>query len=105
MRRLWILGATLLCLLAPAAARAAYLQPIGNFEKPIYVTSDPGNPDRLFVVERPGRIKVVEGGSVATFADLTSPLHHGGGRAGATLDRDGAELRFHGALLRRLRPG
>jgi glucose/arabinose dehydrogenase len=70
MRCLRILGAVLLCLLVPAAARAAYLQPIGSFEKPIYVTSDPGNPDRLFVVERPGRIKVVEGASVGTFADL-----------------------------------
>lgn len=70
MLALRTLGAVLLCLLVPAAARAATLQPIGNFEKPIYVTSDPGNPDRLFVVERPGRIKVVEGGTVSTFADL-----------------------------------
>jgi hypothetical protein len=70
MRLLRTLGAVFLCLLVPTAARAATLQPIGNFEKPIYVTSDPGNPDRLFVVERPGRVKVVEGGTFATFADL-----------------------------------
>jgi glucose/arabinose dehydrogenase len=72
MHALRILGALLACLLVPAAAQAAYLQPIGNFEKPIYVTSDPGNPDRLFVVERAGRIKLVEGGTVSTFADLRS---------------------------------
>ncbi|MGV1049593.1 MAG: PQQ-dependent sugar dehydrogenase [Solirubrobacterales bacterium] len=70
MHPLRLLGAVLLCLLVPAAARAATLQPIGNFERPIYLTSDPGNADRLFVVERPGRIKVVEGGTVSTFADL-----------------------------------
>lgn len=72
MRLSRTLGALLLCLLLPATAQALSLQPIGNFERPIYVTSDPGKPDRLFVVERPGRIKVSEGGSVTTFADLRS---------------------------------
>jgi hypothetical protein len=74
MWSLRVLGVTLLCLLAPASGVAATLQPIGKFEGPIYVTSDPGNPDRLFVVERPGRIKAVEGGSVTTFADLRSVI-------------------------------
>jgi hypothetical protein len=54
MRSLRTLGAILICMLVPATAEAATLQPIGKFEKPIYVTSDPGNPDRLFVVERGG---------------------------------------------------
>jgi len=71
MRSLRILGALCLCLLVPASAQAASLQPIGNFERPIYVTSDPGNPDRLFVVQRAGVIKEVQDGVVSTFADLT----------------------------------
>ncbi|HEV7563658.1 MAG TPA: PQQ-dependent sugar dehydrogenase [Solirubrobacterales bacterium] len=70
MLALRTLGALLVCLLVPASAQAAHLEPIGNFERPTYVTSDPGNPDRLFVVERAGRIKKVEGGVVTTFADL-----------------------------------
>jgi Glucose / Sorbosone dehydrogenase len=60
-------------LIGTAGARAATLEPIGPaFDQPIYVTSDPGNPDRLFVVEREGKIELVQGGSVSTFADLSS---------------------------------
>jgi hypothetical protein len=70
MRSLRILGAILLCLLLPAAAQAASLQPVGSFERPIYLTSDPGNPERLFVVQRAGLIKQVQNGAVTTFADL-----------------------------------
>ena len=56
----------------PARASAVGLQPIGSFTQPIFVTSDPANPDRLFVVQREGQIKEVKGGAVSTFADLTS---------------------------------
>lgn len=61
-------------LLGAASAAAASLQPIGNFEDPIYVTSDPGNANRLFVVERAGRIQQVENGAVSTFADIRSAV-------------------------------
>jgi glucose/arabinose dehydrogenase len=72
-RRRWSLAAALiLMLLVPAKASAASLQSIGTFDQPIFVTSDPQNPDRLFVAQRAGVIKVVRGGSVSTFADLTS---------------------------------
>jgi hypothetical protein len=53
-------------------AQAATLQSIGNFAEPIYVTSDPGNANRLFVVERAGQIVEVENGAVTEFADLRS---------------------------------
>jgi hypothetical protein len=46
----------------------------GNFEQPTYVTSDPGHPNRLFVVERQGKIKLVEKGTVSTFADIESEV-------------------------------
>lgn len=76
MRRTGIAACLLLGLLAlaPATAPAATLQPIGNFNKPIYVTSDPGNPERLFVVERAGVIREVDNGAVSTFADLTATV-------------------------------
>jgi hypothetical protein len=61
-------------LLVPAAARAATLQPIDKFDQPVYVTSDPGNPNRLFVAEREGAIKQVQDGVVSTFADLSSAV-------------------------------
>ena len=53
-----------------ASARAASLQTIGSFTEPIYVTSDPGNPNRLFVVQRAGKILQVENGVVSEFANL-----------------------------------
>lgn len=61
-----------LSLVCAAGAPAATLQPIGSFEKPIFVTSDPGDADRLFVVEREGRVMQVQGGAAELFADLTS---------------------------------
>ena len=57
-------------MLGAGVAQGATLQQIGGFEEPIYVTSDPGNPNRLFVVERAGRIEQVQEGSVSVFADL-----------------------------------
>ena len=57
-------------LLAPGGANALSLEPIGTFETPTYVTSDPGNPDRLFVVERAGRIQLVENGEASLFLDI-----------------------------------
>jgi hypothetical protein len=63
--------AVLLLLPGAGAASAATLEPVGNFSQPIFVTSDPANPDRLFVVEREGRVIEVAGGSHSVFADLT----------------------------------
>jgi hypothetical protein len=63
----------LLCLAAlawPTSARTATLVPIGSFDTPIYVTSDPGDPDRLLVVEREGRVILVEGAGEELYADL-----------------------------------
>ena len=69
------------CLLGPAGAVAATLQPIGKFEQPIYVTSDPGNPEALFVVERAGRIVKLQGGVTSSFADI-SPVVSTAGEGG-----------------------
>jgi hypothetical protein len=69
------LSAALLTLLLVASAPAATLHPIGEFDQPIFVTSDPGSPNRLFVVEREGKVmEVGADGAVAEFADLTPVL-------------------------------
>jgi glucose/arabinose dehydrogenase len=64
--------ALLLALLGASSAHALSLQPVGTFSHPIYVTSDPGNAGRLFVVEREGTIELVEDGIVSQFANLSS---------------------------------
>jgi glucose/arabinose dehydrogenase len=71
--RRWLWAVVMAAVLAlPARAGALGLQPIGTFDQPIFATSDPANANRLFVAQRGGLIKVVEGGSTQTFADLTS---------------------------------
>jgi glucose/arabinose dehydrogenase len=58
------------CLATPAGAEAAVgLSPIGSFELPVFVTSDPSDSDRLLIVEKQGRILLLDG-SQSTFVDL-----------------------------------
>jgi Glucose / Sorbosone dehydrogenase len=73
---IWRLTAgVLLCLLATAtAAQALTVRQVGNFEEPIYLTSDPGNPDRLFVVERRGSVILLDATGLRTFADISSKV-------------------------------
>lgn len=54
------------------SASALTLQPVGSFDQPTYVTSDPDDAGRLFVAERGGAIQLVEGGDVTEFVDLSS---------------------------------
>src|SRR5690349_6361040 len=69
--RLVTATAVLIALVGAGSARAAQLQQVGTFNQPTYVTSDPGNPERLFVVEREGKVEEVRGGVTSVFADLT----------------------------------
>ena len=62
--------ALLLALAAPAAA-APQLVDLGTFDRPLYVTSPPGD-QRLFVVEKGGVIKLVGGG---TFLDISAKVN------------------------------
>jgi len=66
------LGLALLALAAVWAnsAQAVTLQQIGTFDEPIYVTSDPGNPERLFVVERGGSVVQLQEGQIKPFAKI-----------------------------------
>ena len=55
---------------------------VGTFSSPTYLTSPPGDAERLFVVEQAGPIRVVRNGAVlpTPFLDLTSLVLSGGER-------------------------
>jgi glucose/arabinose dehydrogenase len=61
-------------LLGATAAQAASLQTVGTFAEPMFVTSSPTEPSRLFVAERDGRVMEVKNGAVTTFADIRSQV-------------------------------
>jgi Glucose / Sorbosone dehydrogenase len=56
----------------------ALLEPVGVFNQPVYVTSQPGDANRLFVVEKGGTVKLVSGAGVpSTFLDLSAVVGTG----------------------------
>jgi hypothetical protein len=67
-------------LAAPAGSAALSLEPVGEFSNPTYVTSDPGDPDRVFVVQRAGTIQLIEDGSSTQFLDIDAIVESGGER-------------------------
>ncbi|MET0557144.1 MAG: PQQ-dependent sugar dehydrogenase [Solirubrobacterales bacterium] len=60
--------------LGAGQARALSLEPVGRFDQPTYVISDPSDPNRLFVSEREGKIQLLTGGLAHTFVDLNSKV-------------------------------
>ena len=70
------LGIVLLGALAPKA-EALSLQSVGGYSEPVYVTSDPGDPDRLLIVERAGRIVLKTPTRTSTFTNLTPLVESG----------------------------
>ena len=55
---------------------------VGTFDSPTYVTAPPGDRRRVFVVEQPGRIRVVRNGRVLRrpFLDISAGVSSGGER-------------------------
>jgi glucose/arabinose dehydrogenase len=52
---------------------------LSGFDSPVYVTSAPGDPGTLYVVEQPGIIRIVRDGAIAgTFLDIRSLVVSGG---------------------------
>jgi glucose/sorbosone dehydrogenase len=68
------LGAALVASFAGAAAAGAAvsLETIGSYSAPVYVTSDPTDENRIFIVEQDGRIQLTAGGATSQFLDLDS---------------------------------
>jgi hypothetical protein len=66
-----------------ASARGAVgLKRVGTFDEPLYVTAPPGDRRRVFVVERPGRIRVLVDGKKRSqpFLDIRDKVSSGGER-------------------------
>jgi len=59
-----------------------HLVRIGTFDQPLYVTAPPGDRRRIFVVEQPGRIRVIDRGKVKAqpFLDISGRVTSGGER-------------------------
>ena len=72
-----VLGAILA---GAAGASAATLEPVGSFRDPVYVTSEPSDPDRLLVVEQAGRIELSDHGVTTPFLDISDRVLAGGER-------------------------
>lgn len=73
MRRFAPLAVAVLVLsLGAIRAEAASLRSVGDFNQPIYVTSDPVNPDRLLVAEREGRVIETGPAGARQLADFSS---------------------------------
>src|SRR5687767_5277745 len=67
---------------ATPATAAPRLTQIGSFDTPVYVTAPPGDPHRLFVVEKEGRIIEVRDGQRVDppFLDIVPEVVSGGER-------------------------
>jgi len=65
----------------PEADDLRLVEVAGGLESPVYVTAPPGDA-RLFIVEQPGRIRVVENGSLlaTAFLDIAGLVGSGGER-------------------------
>jgi glucose/arabinose dehydrogenase len=66
---------------ARTAASFSFAQVATGFDSPVFVTSAPGNPDTLYVVEQAGTIEIVQGGQITgTFLDIRNLVLGGGER-------------------------
>jgi hypothetical protein len=69
VRAAGVVVALFLAFAAPARAAPALVK-LGDFSSPTYATSAPGDGDRIYVVEKPGTIRIA--GQAAPFLDLTA---------------------------------
>src|SRR5205814_1858785 len=81
-RILLVAAAAALVLAAPGAARAAPDLQLTDvvpgspspFDHPVYVTSPPDDPSRIFVVQQGGKVQMVKNNAITTFLDLTNKV-------------------------------
>src|SRR3954468_18517948 len=78
----WFLGSppTVVTFKAPKVTTSYSFAPVvDGFDSPVHVTSAPGDPDTLYVVEQAGTIRIVRDGKIAgTFLDLHDIVKSGG---------------------------
>ena len=65
----------------PTPAALELIPVVDGLESPLYLTATPGD-DRLFIVEQPGRIRIVKGGALLPepFLDIVARVGSGGER-------------------------
>jgi glucose/sorbosone dehydrogenase len=51
---------------------------VGSFNQPVAVAAPPGDPDQLFIVEKPGRVHLRTPAGTTEFLNLTSQVQDGG---------------------------
>jgi hypothetical protein len=61
-----------------APAHAATLEPIGAYSSPMYVTSDPADPNRLLVAERAGTVRMTTADGTSTYLTIPQPITQDG---------------------------
>ncbi len=74
-------AASLLLASVSATAHAATLQSLGTFSTPVFITSEPADPNRVLIAEKEGRIIRHTGSTTSVFLDITDivdPLGEGG---------------------------
>src|SRR3954447_1406077 len=78
----WFLGShpTVVAFKAPKVTTSYSFAPVvGGFDSPVYVTSAPGDPDTLYVVEQAGSIRIARNGKITgTFLDIHGIVKSGG---------------------------
>lgn len=72
LRRFALFAALVALVASPSTAAAFSLQPVGNFDEPISVSSNPVHADDLLIGERPGRVIEASPTGKAELVDLTS---------------------------------
>ena len=76
-------NATALCAGVPTSSGTSLAKElVGTFSSPVHVAAPPLDPRRIFVVEQPGRIRIVRDGVVlpAPFLDISALVSFGGER-------------------------
>jgi hypothetical protein len=63
-------------------AEYSFRKVASGFDQPVYVAQPKSEPSRLYVVERPGRIVTLAGGTRRTFLDIRSRVEDGYGEQG-----------------------
>jgi hypothetical protein len=72
VHRFTLLAVVLAAFVTNATTAAGFsLQSIGDFDRPVYVTSSPADPNRLLVAEREGKVFEVFSGVTRQIADLS----------------------------------
>jgi hypothetical protein len=55
---------------------------VSGLASPVHVAAPPGDPDRLFIVELGGRIRLLYNGTLTTFLDITTAVESSGSNSG-----------------------